>query len=131
MGVAIGFGHDPAGDLLLLLISNGCPDFQQDQCSEPDHSYSTPYGAIFDGVTNPNTKLPEPDPVLAAEADPQKWFEESQKLAVDVGYAEAVKSGTSPVILDRNDETNAMTTARKQAALAAARLANLITATLQ
>lgn len=93
--------------------------------------YSTPYGAIFDGLINPDTKLPEPDPVLAAEADPQKWFEESQKLAIDVAYAEPVKSGTSPVILDRSYETNAMTAARKQAALAAARLANLITATLQ
>jgi hypothetical protein len=34
-------------------------------------------------------------------------------------------------MLDRTYETNALTTARKQAALAAARLANLITAALK
>lgn len=93
--------------------------------------YSTPYGAIFDGLINPDTKLPEPDAVLAAEADPAKWLDESQKLAIEFAYAEPVKSGSLPYMLDRTYETNAMATARKQAALAAARLANLITTALK
>jgi S1/P1 Nuclease len=93
--------------------------------------YSTPYGAIFDGLTNADTRLPEPDASLAVETDPAKWLDESQKLAVEFAYGEPVKSGTAPYQLDRKYETDAMTTARKQAALAAARLANLITAALK
>lgn len=46
-------------------------------------------------------------------------------------YGEPVKSGTAPYKPDRKYETDAMTTARKQAALAAARLANLITTALK
>ncbi|UIK03493.1 S1/P1 nuclease [Neorhizobium galegae] len=68
---------------------------------------------------------------LAAEADPSKWFEESQKVAIDFVYAEPVKSGTAPYQLDRTYETNALATSRTQAALAGARLANLITAALK
>ncbi|NKJ08986.1 hypothetical protein FHT29_006000 [Rhizobium sp. SG741] len=93
--------------------------------------YSTPYGAIFDGLVNADTRLPEPDTTLAAEHDPEKWFQESQKLAIDVAYAEPVRSGPAPYMLDRTYETNALTTGRNQAALAAARLANLITVALK
>jgi hypothetical protein len=93
--------------------------------------YSTPYGAIFDGLTNGDTQLPEPDPVLAAEADPAKWFDESRKIAIDFVYAEPVKTGAAPYHLDRTYETNAMATSRTQAALAGARLANLIATALK
>jgi hypothetical protein len=93
--------------------------------------YSTPRGAILDGLIDPDTKLPEPDAVLAAESDPQKWLEESKALAIEFVYAEPVKSGTSPYMLDRAYETNARTTARKQAALAGSRLASLITDALK
>lgn len=54
------------------------------------------------------------------------WFKESQKLAIQFSYAAPVNSGASPYKLDRAYETNARDIARKQAALAGARLANLI-----
>jgi hypothetical protein len=89
-------------------------------------SYSTPEGAIMDALVSKDTKLPEPDVTLAAEANPDDCFRESEKLAEDFVYAEPVKSGTSPYTLDRPYETNARDVARKQAALAGARLANLV-----
>lgn len=46
-------------------------------------------------------------------------------------YAEPVKSGASPVELDRAYETNAKRVARERAALAGARLAGLIEAALK
>ena len=94
-------------------------------------SYSTPDGAIWDALTDPTLKLPDPDETLAQDVDPGHWFKESQKLAINFAYAEPVKSGTEPFELDRAYETNAMTTARNQAALAGARLANLINGALK
>ena len=55
----------------------------------------------------------------------------SRTVAKDAVYAEPVKSGTEPVMLDRAYETNARTISRQQAALAGARLANLLNAVLQ
>ena len=89
-------------------------------------SSSTPEGAIFDAMTDKDTRLPDPDPAKAADADPAHWFRDSEQLAEQVAYAEPVKTGTQPYVLDRTYETNARNTARTQAALAAARLANLI-----
>ncbi len=94
-------------------------------------SYSTPEGAIQDALINGDTKLPDPDPVLAMEADPDNWLRESEKLAEDVAYAEPVRSGMEPYMLDRQYETNARNIARQQAALAGARLANLINEALK
>jgi hypothetical protein len=59
------------------------------------------------------------------------WFTESEKLAEANAYAEPVKSGTQPYMLDRQYETNARNIARQQAALAGARLANLINEALK
>ena len=94
-------------------------------------SYSTPEGAIKDALTSSDTKLPEPDATLASEADPDDWFKESEKLAEEFAYAEPVKSGTQPYMLDRQYETNARNIARQQAALAGVRLANLINEALK
>jgi hypothetical protein len=94
-------------------------------------NYSTPEGAIRDALIGDDTKLPEPDPTLAMNANPEDWFTESEKLAEATAYAEPVKSGTQPYVLDRPYETNARNVARQQAALAGARLANLINATLK
>ncbi|MFG1382496.1 S1/P1 nuclease [Xanthobacter sp. V3C-4] len=94
-------------------------------------SYSTPQGAIMDAMVDKNTKLPKPDPERAGELDPEVWFKESEKLAEDVAYAEPVRSCTEACTLDRPYETKARETARVQAALAAARLANLINAALK
>ena len=89
-------------------------------------SYSTPEGAIRDALIEKDTKFPEPDPTLAKNDNPDDWFKESEKLAEEFTYAEPLKSGSPPFILDRSYETNARSVARKQAALAGARLANLL-----
>jgi hypothetical protein len=94
-------------------------------------SYSTPEGAIQDALISDDTKLPDPDPTLAMNANPDDWFTESEKLAEANAYAEPVKSGTQPYMLDRQYETNARNIARQQAALAGARLANLINEALK
>jgi len=63
--------------------------------------------------------------------NPDDWFAESEKIAEANGYAEPVKSGTQPYVLDRQYETNARNVARQQAALDGARLANLVNAALK
>jgi hypothetical protein len=85
-------------------------------------SYSTPDGAIYDAFIDKATKLPTPDATLAADGDPDHWLKASEQLV----YAGPVKTGPLPYRLDRSYETAARDTARKQAALAGARLANLI-----
>jgi hypothetical protein len=91
-------------------------------------SYSTPEGAIRDALLGKDTKLPDPDPALVMKADSDEWFKESEKL---FAYAEPVKSGMEPYMLDRQYETNARNIARQQAALAGTRLANLINEALK
>jgi hypothetical protein len=92
---------------------------------------STPEGASWEALKNEDTKLPEPDKTLAADADPEHWFKESAKLAEQFAYAEPVRSCLSACLLDRSYETNARAVARKQAGLAGARLAALIARALQ
>ena len=94
-------------------------------------NYSTPEGAIRDALVGNDTKLPDTDLALAMKADPGDWFKESEKLAEDFAYAEPVRSGSEPYMLDRQYETNARKIARQQAALAGARLANLINEALK
>ena len=64
--------------------------------------------------------------VAAKIVDPQRWIEESAELAKQYAYAPPVSLGKNAVYLTREYETNAHNIARSQAALAAARLANLI-----
>lgn len=90
---------------------------------------STPDGAIKDALVF--DKLPQPDATLARIVDPDVWFAESQKLAQQFAYAEPVKSGTPPPKLTREYETDARNVARQQAALAGARLANIINEALK
>ena len=78
-----------------------------------------------------DTKLPTADPALASKSNPDDWFRESEKPAEDVAYAGPVKDWTATCVLDRQYETTAHNTARSQAALAAARLGNLVKAALQ
>lgn len=93
--------------------------------------YATPQIAIADALVNPATKLPDPDPTLASVADPAAWVAEGKTLAQDFVYAEPVRSGARPYMLDRQYETNARMIARQRAALAGARLANLINEALK
>ncbi|MGO7860195.1 S1/P1 nuclease [Rhizobium ruizarguesonis] len=93
--------------------------------------YSTPYGAIKDGLLDKTIKLPEPDPARAAISDPAVWLQEGRQKAIDSVYVSPVGFDKGPYELDRSYETNARKVAREQAAVAAARLANLITEALK
>ncbi|MFG1377343.1 S1/P1 nuclease [Xanthobacter autotrophicus ATCC 700551] len=93
--------------------------------------YTTPAGAIRDALEDKNTKLPPADSALAGVSDPSVWFDESQRLAQNVAYADPVLSCTQACELDRAYETKARQTARAQAALAGARLAHLINEALK
>jgi S1/P1 nuclease len=67
-----------------------------------------------------------PYKVAAQISDPEAWIKESAELAKQFAYVPPVSTGTNAVLLTREYETNARNIARSQAALAAARLANLI-----
>ena len=90
---------------------------------------ATPYGAIFDADEKGGLASVTPDPAEAQIADPAIWAEESADLAKRYAYAPPVTTAAAPVMLNRDYETNARNVARHQAALAAARLANLLNAT--
>ncbi|MBP0614253.1 S1/P1 nuclease [Jiella sp. KSK16Y-1] len=93
--------------------------------------YVTPQGAIRDGLSDQRTKLPEPDAARATIADPEQWFAESRDFAMQFAYAAPVGPAKGPYKLDREYETKARDVSREQAAVAGARLANLITAALK
>lgn len=59
-------------------------------------------------------------------SDPEAWVEESADLAKQFAYAPPVSTGENAVMLTRDYETNVRNIARGQAALAAARLTNLL-----
>jgi hypothetical protein len=88
--------------------------------------YVSPAGAVFDAEEKDGLadfKVNDDD---AKILDPQKWIEESVEIAKQHAYAVPVSLGKNPVLLTRDYETNARNIARSQAALAAARLANII-----
>lgn len=93
--------------------------------------FSSPFGAVFDAEQRGGLAGVTPDPVAAAELDPAAWAQDSFALAKQFAYAAPVGDGPGPVALTRDYETNARTTARSQAALAAARLANLLNRVLK
>ncbi|WKA26145.1 S1/P1 nuclease [Bradyrhizobium roseum] len=88
--------------------------------------YSSAYGAVFDADSKEGIASLSVNDVAAKIADPQRWIEESAELAKQYAYAPPVSLGKNAVYLTREYETNAHNIARSQAALAAARLANLI-----
>jgi hypothetical protein len=94
-------------------------------------SYASPYGAIFDATANGGLSSRSTNPTAAGVQDPQSWAEESAEVAKTFAYASPVSSGTNSVMLTRDYETNARNVAYSRAALAAARLANLLNAALQ
>jgi hypothetical protein len=87
--------------------------------------YSSPYGAVFDADNNGIADIAV-NKIAAEVSDPEDWIKESAELAKQFAYALPVSTGTNAVFLTREYETNARNIARSQAALAAARLANLI-----
>jgi S1/P1 Nuclease len=93
--------------------------------------YVSPYGAIFDADDKDGLAHFSVNDIAAKVADPQKWVEESAELAKQYAHAAPVSSGKDPVFLTHEYETNARNIALSQAALAAARLSNLINGALQ
>ncbi|HJS89992.1 MAG TPA: S1/P1 nuclease [Steroidobacteraceae bacterium] len=71
-------------------------------------------------------RLPAPDPQLAAIASPRRWLTESERLAERYAYASPVGDGTGPYRLDAGYRREALEVARRQIALAGARLARVL-----
>ncbi|RDJ19630.1 phospholipase [Bosea caraganae] len=93
--------------------------------------YFSPFGAVFEATAQDGIGNLEANPELAKIGDPERWIEESAALAKTYAYAAPVSNGSNAVPLTREYETNARNIARSQAALAAARLANLLNAAFQ
>jgi S1/P1 Nuclease len=93
--------------------------------------YSSPYGAVFDATAAGGLASLSTNPIAAAVTDPEAWAEESAEIAKTFAYASPVSTGTNPVMLTRDYETNARNVACSRAALAAARLANVLNAALR
>jgi hypothetical protein len=93
--------------------------------------YSSVSGAISD--VNESGGLAEvvPEAEAAKKIDPAVWAKESFELAKTYGYADPVSKGQEAAALTRAYETTARAVARNQAALAAARLANLLNEVLK
>jgi hypothetical protein len=87
--------------------------------------YSSVFGAIYDADHGGVTSV-TPDGAKAQLLDPETWAQESFELAKTFAYAEPIRTDKQAVELTRAYETNARDVARKQAALAAARMANLL-----
>jgi S1/P1 Nuclease len=93
--------------------------------------YSSPYGAIFDADDKDGLSSVGVNQAAAQIADPAVWAQESADLAKQYAYAPPIGTGKNPVLLTRDYETSAKNVARARAALAAARLANLIDTALK
>jgi hypothetical protein len=93
--------------------------------------YSSPYGAVFDADGMDGLASITANKAAAQISDPEAWVEESVELAKQFAYAPPVSMGKNAVLLTREYETNSRNIARGQAALAAARLANVLNATLK
>jgi hypothetical protein len=93
--------------------------------------YSSAFGAIFDAGGQDGIANIDPNPEMVKIADPERWIEESAALAKTYAYAAPVSSGSNATPLTREYETNARNISRSQAALAAARLADLVNNALQ
>jgi hypothetical protein len=87
-------------------------------------------GTPADAIAAAN-QLPVPDCGLAAVADPQAWVEESFAIAQQSVYTSAVADGRGPFMLDQSYQAAAIQIAKARAALAAARLANLLNSALR
>ncbi|WP_316395593.1 S1/P1 nuclease [Bradyrhizobium sp. 33ap4] len=70
-------------------------------------------------------------PAQAQIVDPAVWAQESADLAKQFAYAPPVSMRRNPPFLTREYETDAKNVARARAALAGARLANLIETALK
>jgi S1/P1 Nuclease len=81
-----------------------------------------------DQATSMAASLPRADPVRAARADPQVWFDESEAAAEVFAYAQPIGEGDGPYTLTDDYQQKAIDVAHAQAAVAGARLAALLNA---
>jgi S1/P1 Nuclease len=88
--------------------------------------YSSVFGAMFDADEKGGLASVAPDAAKALILDPDIWAQESFELAKQKAYAAPIRSDKTAVPLTSDYEANARNVARNQAALAAARLANLL-----
>ncbi|WP_407114768.1 S1/P1 nuclease [Bradyrhizobium sp. LMG 9283] len=119
-------GGDAGGNAEQVIPATGEPVALHAYWDSLFGGYVSPYGAIFDADAREGLASLAVNEVAAKIADPQKWIDESAELAKQYAYAAPVSLGDNPVLLTRDYETNVRNIARSQAALAAARLANLI-----
>jgi S1/P1 Nuclease len=78
-----------------------------------------------------NGKLPEPDAQLASVADEKVWIKESFEAAKADVYASPIGVVAGPFTLTDSYKSTALSVAKQRVALAGARLANLLNATLK
>ena len=71
-------------------------------------------------------RLPAPDPQLAAIASPRRWLADSERVAERYVYASPIGKGRGPYRLDAAYRRQALQVARRQIALAGARLALIL-----
>jgi S1/P1 Nuclease len=93
--------------------------------------FSSVAGAIFDADEKGGLAEVSTSEKAAKIVDPAVWAKESFELAKIYGYAEPIGRGQEAAGLTRAYETTARTVARSQAALAAARLANVLNEALK
>jgi S1/P1 Nuclease len=93
--------------------------------------FSSVAGAVFDADEKGGLAEVLVDAGAAKKIDPAVWAMESFELAKTFGYAQPVTTGQESAGLTRAYETTARTVARSQAALAAARLSNLLNEVLR
>ncbi|MGJ4950758.1 S1/P1 nuclease [Bradyrhizobium sp. HKCCYLS20291] len=124
-------GGDRGGNELQVVAANGETQNLHAYWDGIFGGYSTVFGAIFDADQRGGLSSVTADAGKAQIIDPATWAQESFDLAKSVAYAAPVRTDKQPVELTREYETNARDLARKQAALAAARLANLLEAVLR
>jgi hypothetical protein len=93
--------------------------------------YSSVFGAMFDADDRGGLASVPPDATKAQILDPDVWVQESFDLAKQFAYAPPDRTDKTAVELTRDHETNARNVSRSQAALAAARLANVLNAALK
>ena len=93
--------------------------------------YTSSFGAVFDADNKDGLGSVAVNETSAQISDPDAWIQESAEIAKQFVYAPPIGLDKASVLLTRDYETNARAVARKQAALAAVRLANLLNAALK
>jgi hypothetical protein len=129
---------DRGANLVIL-----CADPQHCTCTQPrqckckdKNECSGELHGVWDGLLGTNTsataiiaagaKLPPADAQEAASLDVDKWIAESFQDAKDVAYQPPIESRLGPFILTAAYQAKASSIAMQRAALAGARLANVI-----